>query len=118
MLADPSSPNGAIRYLPAHPHEGAVGAPEGEFARVIATGSGKVTGRTFNIAVAFEPSVKGDPAITQSTFHQFADYNWDRTAGCPSFVDEPPGDAMARTPQAIADMHRHATNIALWLAGK
>src|SRR5262249_39987794 len=35
VLADPQSPTGAIRYLPSHPHEGAVGAPDGESARVI-----------------------------------------------------------------------------------
>ncbi len=27
VLADPASPTGAIRFLPSHPHEGAVGAP-------------------------------------------------------------------------------------------
>jgi hypothetical protein len=118
ILADPGSPTGAIRYFPAHPHEGAVGAPDNEFARVIATGTSKVTGRRFNIAVAFEPTADGGPAIAQSTFHHFADYNWDTAAGCPSFVDEPPGDAMARTPQAIADTHRYVRNVALWLAGR
>src|ERR1044071_1863248 len=51
VLADPKSPTGAIRYLPAHPHEGAVGAPEDEQARVIATGTSKITGRRFNLAV-------------------------------------------------------------------
>ena len=56
VLADSQSPSGAIRYLPAHPHEGAVSAPAGELARVIATGTSKATGRDFNIAVAFESS--------------------------------------------------------------
>jgi hypothetical protein len=116
VLADPGSPTGAIRHLPAHPHEGAVGAPDGENARVIATGRSKVTGRPFNIAVAFEPSEHGGPAIAQSTFHHFADYNWDTGAGAPSFVDEPPGDGMQRTPQAMADIHRYVRNAALWLA--
>jgi hypothetical protein len=107
-----------IRFLPSHPHEGAVGAPEGEDARVIATGVSKVTGRRFNIAVAFEPGAKGGPAIAQSTFHHFTDYNWDTRAGAPSFVDEPPGDAIMRTPQATADTHRYALNAAYWLAGR
>jgi hypothetical protein len=118
VLADPASPTGAVRYLPSHPHEGAIGAPEGEFARVIATGTSKVTGRRFNIGVAFEPGEKGGPAIAQSTFHHFTDYNWDTRAGAPSFVNEPPGDAIMRTPQAIADTHRYALNTAYWLAGR
>ena len=59
LLGDPGSPTGAIRYLPAHPHEGAVRAPEGADARVIATGTSKATGRTFNIAVAFEAGRAG-----------------------------------------------------------
>ena len=118
VLADPSSPSGAIRFLPAHPHEGDVDAPADEPARVIATGTSKVTGRSFNIAVAFEPGASGGPAIAQSTFHHFADYNWDTAAGAPSFVDEPPGDGMMRVPQAMADTHRYVRNAALWLAGR
>ncbi len=118
VLADPASPTGAIRFLPSHPHEGAVGAPEGEAAKVIATGTSKVTGRRFNITVAFEPGPAGGPAIAQSTFHHFADYNWDTRDGAPSFVDEPPGDAIVRTPQALADTHRYVCNVAYWLAGR
>jgi hypothetical protein len=118
VLIDPSSPTGAIRYLPAHPHEGAVSAPVEHRARVIATGTSKATGRPFNIAVAFEANVQYGRAIAQSTFHHFADYNWDTRCGAPSFVDEPPGDAMARVPEAIADSHRYALNVALWLGGR
>lgn len=116
VLVDRTSATGAIRYLPSHPHEGGVSAPENESARVIATGASKVTGRRFNIAVAFEPGANGGPAIAQSTFHHFADYNWDTAAGCPSFVDELPGDAIMRTPEALADTHRYVRNVALWLA--
>jgi hypothetical protein len=36
--------------------------------------------------------------------------------GCPSFVDEPPGDAMIRAPQALADTQLYVRNLALWLA--
>jgi len=116
VLMDPEAEGGVLRYLPAHPHEGAVGAPEGQQARVIATGISKVTGRRFNITVAFEPGAAGGPAIAQSTFHHFADYNWNSKAGAPSFVDEPPGDGMTRVPQAMADTHRYVRNVALWLA--
>lgn len=116
VLADRSSPTGAIRFLPAHPHEGAVGAPADERSRVIALGTSKVTGRRFNIAVAFDPNGANGPAIAQSTFHHFANYNWDTGAGAPSFVVEPPGNGMMRVPQAIADTHRYVRNVALWLA--
>jgi hypothetical protein len=118
VLFDPSAPGGLIRYLPAHPHEGAVGAPANDpTARVIATGRSRVTGVTFNIAVAFERSDAGGPAIAESTFHHFADYNWDPAMGAPSFVDEPPGDGLARVPQARLSTERYVRNVALWLAG-
>jgi hypothetical protein len=117
VLADAGSPTGAIRYLPAHPHEGGVGAPAGEQARVIARGTSIVTGTSFNIAVAFEPHEGAGPAIAQSTFHHFADYNWDPKSGCPSFVDEPAGSAMAENPQAMRDTERYVLNVAGWLGG-
>ncbi len=116
LLAGPDG--GVLRHLPSHPHEGAVSAPADEHARVIARGTSKVTGRRFNIAVAFEPGATGGPAIAQSTFHHFANYNWDTRDGAPSFVDEPPGDAILRTPEALADTHRYALNAARWLAGR
>jgi hypothetical protein len=117
VLADPESPTGAIRFLPAHPHEGAVDAPHDEPARVIARGKSKVTGKHFNLAVAFEPSTNGGPAVAQSTFHHFADYNWDTRHGCPSFVTEAPGNGMQTQPQAMRDIERYSVNVAKWLAG-
>jgi hypothetical protein len=116
VLANPASPAGAIRRLPAHPHEGDIGAPEGEGARVIAQGTSKATGARFNIAVAFEPGEHGGPGLAESTFHHFADYNWDPRSGCPSFVDEAPGDGVLRAPEALADAHRYVLNIAAWLS--
>jgi len=117
ILRDTSVPNGSIRFLPSHPHEGAVSAPPGARARVIARGTSKVTGVRFNIAVAFEADGRAGRAIAQSTFHHFADYNWDPRMGAPSFVDEPPGDGMLRHPEGLAAAHRYARNAALWLAG-
>lgn len=118
LLADPDSPTGAIRYLPSHPHEGGIGAPEGEGARVILKGRSKVSGIDFNIAVAFERGVHGGPAVAQSTFHHFADYNWDPEAGCPSFVTEAPGDGMKRFPEALTSTHRYMLNLANWLSSR
>lgn len=113
VLMDPTSPTGVLRHLPAHPHEGAVAAPNG--ARVIITGRSQATGRDFNLAVAFERDEHGGPAIAESTFHHFADYNWDLSRGCPTFVSEVPGEGMTRDPQALADTHRYVLNIAAWL---
>jgi hypothetical protein len=109
VLRDPARPGQALRFLPAHPHEGAVSAPDAT-ARVIATGRSKIT-------VAFEPDEGNGPAIAQSTFHHFADYNWDTGAGAPSFVDEPPGRSMAETPEAMRSTKAYMRNLALWLAG-
>ena len=108
-----------VTRLPAHPHEGAVGAPASHpSAHVIATGVSQATQRPFNIAVAFEPSDEGGPAIAQSTFHHFADYNLDPAMGAPSFVTEAPSDGFARHPDALAETHRYFENLARWLAGR
>ena len=117
LMLDPSSPGGLIHYLPAHPHEGGIGAPAGDpTARVIATGRSKVSGARFNIAVAFEASTDGGPAIAESTFHHFADYNWDPAKGCPSFVTEPPGNGLAEFPEALRTTKQYVRNIAFWLS--
>ncbi len=119
VMRDPDSESGTVTYLPAHPHEGAVVAPVSEpFARVIATGRSLATGNRFNIAVAFEGSNAGGPAIAESTFHHFVDYNWDTTRGCPDFVTETAGDGLARNSRAMASVHRYVHNVALWLAGQ
>lgn len=119
VLVDPEDDDGAIRYLPAHPHEGAVSAPlDDPSARVIATGCSAATGRRFNIAVAFEPSEAGGPAIAQSTFHHFADYNWDPAAGAPNFVTELPGDGIVTNPAARRATRRYVRNLAYWLANR
>jgi hypothetical protein len=119
VLTDPNSPGGRIRFLPSHPHEGDVGAPTSEpSARAIATGKSQVTGRVFNIAVAFEASADGGRGIAQSTFHHFADYNWDTSAGKPSFVTEAPGHALADSPEAQRSIRQYAVNVANWLANR
>lgn len=116
VLANDQSPTGSIRYLPSHPHEGGIGVPDGEDARVILKGRSKVTGKEFNIAIAFEPGAGGGPGIVESTFHHFADYNWDPDSSCPSFVAEPPSDGLKCFPEALADTCRYVLNIAAWLS--
>lgn len=116
------SDSGLIEYFPAHPHEGGVGVPEGEeTAHVVATGVSRVTGRPFNLLVAFERSKDSHGntlgrAVAESSFHHFVDYNWDTNKGCPSFLAEPPGDQIAREPEKLEDVKSYVRNLALWLA--
>lgn len=122
LMHKPGSSGEMIEFFPAHPHEGAVGVPEGEeHARVIATGQSKTTGRPFNLVVAFESSADNHGnqlgrGIAESSFHHFADYNWDTEMGCPSFLEEAPGDAYKQNPQALEDIKTYVTNAARWLA--
>ncbi len=105
-----------IRFLPSHPHEGAVGVPDAmkEFARVVARGRSLKTRVAFNLAVAIDEPGAGR-VVSDSSFHHFADYNWDPRLGAPSFVDEPPGTGMLENIDAQADARQYAENIAAWL---
>ncbi|HBB98005.1 MAG TPA: hypothetical protein DC054_21695 [Blastocatellia bacterium] len=122
LLLNPKNASGVIEYFPAHPHEGGVGVPDGEEkARVIATGISQVTQRPFNLLVAFERAhdQHGNDlgrAIAESSFHHLADYNWDTSKGCPSFLVEPPGDQIEREPEKLDDVKTYVENLARWLA--
>lgn len=106
----------AMTRFPAHPHEGAVGAPAGDpTARVIVRGRSERTGHPFNIAVAFDAAHGEGNAVAESTFHHIADYNWDTSLGAPSFVAEKPGTQIARDPSLLDDVKRYCLNIARWL---
>ena len=108
-----------LRYFPAHPHEGAVSAPPDDpTARVIARGKSTVTGRSFNLSVAFDSSGLEGNALAESTLHHFDDYNWDTGKGCPSFVSEPPSDRIARDPALIDDVKIFTANLARWLTAR
>jgi hypothetical protein len=122
LLRGSGSPSGRIEFFPAHPHEGAVAAPPGDpSARAVARGRSQTTGREFNLVVAFDHAVdaRGNRlgrAVAESSFHHFADYNWDPSLGCRSFVTEPVGDGLKRNGRASADIRRYVRNLALWLA--
>ena len=108
-----------IEYFPAHPHEGAVGVPD-DSARVVATGTSKVTGRDFSLVVVFEHSTDSHGnrlgrAIAESSFHHLVDYNWNTDMGCPSFLEEPPGDEIKRDPEKQNDIKQYVANVARWL---
>ncbi|RUS99223.1 hypothetical protein DSM106972_079250 [Dulcicalothrix desertica PCC 7102] len=122
LFKNPNSPSGTIEYFPAHPHEGGIGAPaNNKYARVIAKSKSIITGRDFNLVVAIDhhQDAQGNNlgrAVTNSSFHHIVDYNWDIEKGCPSFVDEPPGNGMKTEPRALDDIHTYVKNVALWLA--
>jgi hypothetical protein len=121
LLRTAKTPSGRIEWFPAHPHEGAVSAPpDVPGARVIARGQSTVSGRMFNLAVSLEGETAADGrplgrALAYSTFHHFADMNWDTEAGAPSFVTERPGDGIKRDPSRLAIFKDHVHNIARWL---
>ena len=124
VLRNSENSAGVIEYFPSHPHEGAVGVPEGEdHANVIATGTSQVTGRPFNLIVAFERARDDQGnmlgrAIAESSFHHLVDYNWDTSKGHPSCVTEPPGDQIKRDPGRLNDIKAYVRNVALWLAAE
>jgi hypothetical protein len=111
-----------IEYFPAHPHEGAIGVPADESAaEVIATGTSKATGRTFNLLVAFDRSEDSHGnlcgrGVAESSFHHLVDYNWNIDLECPTFVEEAPGDEWKRFPERLDDVKRYVENAAAWLS--
>lgn len=122
LLKNPNSPSGSIEFFPTHPHEGGIGVPPGNAnTRVIALGKSLVTSRNFNLVVAIEhhQDKQGNllgRAVANSSFHHLVDYNWDINKGCPTFVDEVPGDGMKKEPRALEDIKTYVRNVAFWLA--
>ncbi|QVI23776.1 hypothetical protein KHQ06_13700 [Nocardia tengchongensis] len=119
LLRTDATPGGRIEWFPAHPHEGAVSACV-PGATVLAQGRSTVSGRRFNLAVVLEGevAVDGRPmgrAVAESTFHHFADYNWDLDRGKPSFVGEPPGSQIKADPSRLAVYKNYIRNLAMWL---
>jgi hypothetical protein len=98
-----------------------VSAPAGcPFATVVGRGRSIITGRHFNLAVAIDGEVGDDGramgrAVACSTFHHFADMNWNVHADAPSFVTDPPGHEMERDPERFEIFTGYVHNIADWL---
>lgn len=116
------SDDSSIEFFPSHPHEGGVGKPvEDDSARVIAKGKSLTTNRDFNLIVAFERSADKHGnhlgrGVAESSFHHLVDYNWDTSKGCPTFLEEPPGDEIKRNPEKLEDVKTYVANLAKWLA--
>ena len=80
-------------------------------------GHSTASGRPFNLVVAFESRSNQDGrslgrAVAHSSFHHFADYNWDTRSGAPSFVTEPEGTGMASNARAAADIRAYVGSLA------
>jgi hypothetical protein len=119
LLRTEHTASGHIEWFPAHPHEGLVSAT-GAFATAIAQGRSTATGRHFNLAVVLDGELAPDGrpmgrAVAESTFHHFADYNWDLDCGAPSFVSEAPGNQIKADPSRLAIFKGYIRNIASWL---
>ena len=86
-------------------------------ARSVARGRSIVTGRTFNLAVAFDRSNEfTGRGVAESSFHHFADYDWNPAAGAPSFVTEKPGTGLKESPTALEHTRGYVENLVRWLA--
>jgi hypothetical protein len=119
LLRTDRNATGRIQWFPAHPHEGAVSACV-PFASVLAQGRSTASGRRFNLAVVLdgETTADGRPmgrALAASTFHHFADYNWDLDCGAPTFVTEPEGTEIKADPSRLTAFKDYIRNIAAWL---
>ena len=119
LLRTDKTPSGRIEWFPAHPHEGSlrVDLPH---ATPLAEGRSATTGRRFPLAVLLE----GEPThhggvmgrgLAESSFHHFADFNWDVGRGAPSFASEPPGSEIASDPVRLAAFKDYVHNIVAWL---
>ncbi len=106
-----------VRFLPAHPHEGALRVPEGGTA--VARGRSLRTDNDFLLVVSFDrlAGAGRGRAVAHSSFHHFADYNLDPDLGCPSFVTDPVAPTEERIEEGIVHSRRYWRNLAAWLAG-
>jgi hypothetical protein len=119
LLRTDRTDRGRIEWFPAHPHEGLVSA-NNAYATPIAQGRSTATGRHFNLAVVLDGEHTPDGrligrAVAESTFHHFADYNWDLDCGAPSFVTEAPGDQIKADPSRLETFKDYVRNVATWL---
>jgi hypothetical protein len=119
LLRTTRTASGRIEWFPAHPHEGGVSAAASH-ATVLGQGRSTASGRRFNLAVVLDGELAADGrpmgrVLAESTFHHFADYNWDLDYGAPSFVTEQPGTEIKADPSRLAIFKDYIRNIATWL---
>jgi hypothetical protein len=106
-----------IREFPAHPHEGSVGVPPGcGVSELLVRGTSLASGAKFGQVVTFEHCEDHGRGVAQSSFHHFADFNWDPRLGCPSFVTEKSGSQVLENPERLDDVRAYILNLGRWLS--
>lgn len=72
--------------------------------------------RSSPLRILLQTTTPASRGAAHSSFHHFADYNWDTRKGAPSFVTEPEGTGMSSNARAAADIRAYVANLARWLA--
>ena len=95
--------------IPAHPHEGVI-RPVGPNQTVLLSSFSITSGREQTTAVVDETPGRG-MVLHHSTFHHFADYNLDVSAGAPDFVLDPPSSQIADSPALLNDIKAYVRSV-------
>ena len=95
--------------IPAHPHEGVI-RPVGPSQTVLLSSFSITSGREQTTAIVDESPGRG-MVLHHSTFHHFADYNLDVSAGAPAFVLDPPSSQIADSPVLSNDIKAYVRSV-------
>ena len=95
--------------IPAHPHEGVI-RPVGASQTVLLSSFSITSGREQTTAIVDESPGRG-MVLHHSTFHHFADYNLDVSAGAPAFVLDPPSSQIADSPVLSNDIKAYVRSV-------
>ena len=95
--------------IPAHPHEGVI-RPVGASQTVLLSSFSITSGREQTTAIVDESPGRG-MVLHHSTFHHFADYNLDVSAGAPDFVLDPPSSQIADSPALSNDIKAYVRSV-------
>ena len=95
--------------IPAHPHEGVI-RPMAASQTVLLSSFSITSGREQTTAIVDESPGRG-MVLHHSTFHHFADYNLDVSAGAPAFVLDPPSSQIADSPVLSNDIKAYVRSV-------
>ena len=95
--------------IPAHPHEGVI-RPVAASQTVLLSSFSITSGREQTTAIVDESPGRG-MVLHHSTFHHFADYNLDVSAGAPDFVLDPPSSQIADSPALSNDIKAYVRSV-------
>jgi hypothetical protein len=119
VLRDPDDLGGIVRFLPAHPHEGAVGKPANDdSAKVVADQSQQSQRHSFQHCGGFRTDRRGRSRHRAIHLPPFCRLQMEPADGSIQVVSERPGGALAKSVKARRSVARYVGNLALWLAGR